>query len=303
MVQSRIAPAPISRGMSVRKLPRASYDEIEGVCNHYLYGESVRRRGAAHRLLQGRHEDEGRRRRVAVEDLAHERATLLAPAQEAEVAAGARGCAAARTAMLEWAEDLRQVRRSRRRWWSSSCARRAPEIAAVARAARGDRGTPSPPRPRERVLAGHHHRRRLELGARPRAVRRRVVPPGARRCARGVARRRPAQRPARRDARPPRAAARGMPALWRRRAPVRADRRGGAPPRRRGRAGEPGAAGERGDAYAEPAPLWPRRWSPRPRGLRGVRRWILAPPSLRLPSLNCGLCHVSLTRLTSAGRR
>ena len=36
MIQSRIAPAPISRGMSVRKLPRASYDEIEGVCNHYL---------------------------------------------------------------------------------------------------------------------------------------------------------------------------------------------------------------------------------------------------------------------------
>ena len=67
MVQSRIAPAPISRGMSVRKLPRASYDEIEGVCNHYLAKTGGAYDGPASR---------------AVFDLAHEVKALLAPAQE-----------------------------------------------------------------------------------------------------------------------------------------------------------------------------------------------------------------------------
>ena len=94
MVLSRIAPAPISRGMSVRKLPRASYDEIEGVCNHYLAKVCAQRERAPplasppltprplHTQTGGAYDGPASR---AVFDLAHEVKALLAPAQEEDL--------------------------------------------------------------------------------------------------------------------------------------------------------------------------------------------------------------------------
>ena len=149
MVQSRIAPAPISRGMSVRKLPRASYDEIEGVCNHYLAKTGGAYDGPASR---------------AVFDLAHEVKALLAPAQEEE----GRRCARVRhleNLMLEWEEVFGQgssaltpaVVVEQLRAQSAEIAQLRARLAATeeyAVAAEAEW---------ERVLAGHHHQHRLEL--------------------------------------------------------------------------------------------------------------------------------------------
>ena len=198
MVQSRIAPAPISRGMSVRKLPRASYDEIEGVCNHYLAKTGGAYDGPASR---------------AVFDLAHEVKALLAPAQEEE----GRRCARVRhleNLMLEWEEVfgqgssaltpavvVEQLRAQSAEIGQLRARLAATEEYAVAAEAEW-----------ERVLAGHPPAP-PRARARPRAVRRRVVHRRRRGGRAAVARSRPAQRPARRDARPPRAAARNAGAL------------------------------------------------------------------------------------------
>ena len=149
MVQSRIAPAPISRGMSVRKLPRASYDEIEGVCNHYLAKTGGAYDGPASR---------------AVFDLAHEVKALLAPAQEEEGRRRAR-VRHLENLMLEWEEVFGQgssaltpaVVVEQLRAQSAEIAQLRARLAATeeyAVAAEAEW---------ERVLAGHHHQHRLEL--------------------------------------------------------------------------------------------------------------------------------------------
>ena len=149
MVQSRIAPAPISRGMSVRKLPRASYDEIEGVCNHYLAKTGGAYDGPASR---------------AVFDLAHEVKALLAPAQEEEGRRRARA-RHLENLMLEWEEVFGQgssaltpaVVVEQLRTQSAEIAQLRARLAATeeyAVAAEAEW---------ERVLAGHHHQHRLEL--------------------------------------------------------------------------------------------------------------------------------------------
>ena len=149
MVQSRIAPAPISRGMSVRKLPRASYDEIEGVCNHYLAKTGGAYDGPASR---------------AVFDLAHEVKALLAPAQEEEGRRRAR-VRHLENLMLEWEEVFGQ---------GSSALTPAvvveqlrtqgAEIAQLrARLAATEEYAVAAEAEWERVLAGHHHQHRLEL--------------------------------------------------------------------------------------------------------------------------------------------
>ena len=149
MVQSRIAPAPISRGMSVRKLPRASYDEIEGVCNHYLAKTGGAYDGPASR---------------AVFDLAHEVKALLAPAQAEEGRRRAR-VRHLENLMLEWEEVFGQgssaltpaVVVEQLRAQSAEIAQLRARLAATeeyAVAAEAEW---------ERVLAGHHHQHRLEL--------------------------------------------------------------------------------------------------------------------------------------------
>ena len=173
MVQSRIAPAPISRGMSVRKLPRASYDEIEGVCNHYLAKVCTARARIATRVaaahasptphLQTGGAYDGPASR-AVFDLAHEVKALLAPAQEEEGRRRAR-VRHLENLMLEWEEVFGQgssaltpaVVVEQLRAQSAEIAQLRARLAATeeyAVAAEAEW---------ERVLAGHHHQHRLEL--------------------------------------------------------------------------------------------------------------------------------------------
>ena len=173
MVQSRIAPAPISRGMSVRKLPRASYDEIEGVCNHYLAKVCTARARTATRVAAahasptphaqtgGAYDGPASR---AVFDLAHEVKALLAPAQEEEGRRRAR-VRHLENLMLEWEEVFGQgssaltpaVVVEQLRAQSAEIAQLRARLAATeeyAVAAEAEW---------ERVLAGHHHQHRLEL--------------------------------------------------------------------------------------------------------------------------------------------
>ena len=173
MVQSRIAPAPISRGMSVRKLPRASYDEIEGVCNHYLAKVCTARARTATRVATahasptphaqtgGAYDGPASR---AVFDLAHEVKALLAPAQEEEGRRRAR-VRHLENLMLEWEEVFGQgssaltpaVVVEQLRAQSAEIAQLRARLAATeeyAVAAEAEW---------ERVLAGHHHQHRLEL--------------------------------------------------------------------------------------------------------------------------------------------
>ena len=173
MVQSRIAPAPISRGMSVRKLPRASYDEIEGVCNHYLAKVCTARARIATRVAAahasptphsqtgGAYDGPASR---AVFDLAHEVKALLAPAQEEEGRRRAR-VRHLENLMLEWEEVFGQgssaltpaVVVEQLRAQSAEIAQLRARLAATeeyAVAAEAEW---------ERVLAGHHHQHRLEL--------------------------------------------------------------------------------------------------------------------------------------------
>ena len=173
MVQSRIAPAPISRGMSVRKLPRASYDEIEGVCNHYLAKVCTARARIATRVAAahasptphaqtgGAYDGPASR---AVFDLAHEVKALLAPAQEEEGRRRAR-VRHLENLMLEWEEVFGQ---------GSSALTPAvvveqlraqgAEIAQLrARLAATEEYAVAAEAEWERVLAGHHHQHRLEL--------------------------------------------------------------------------------------------------------------------------------------------
>ena len=173
MVLSRIAPAPISRGMSVRKLPRASYDEIEGVCNHYLAKVCTARARIATRVAAahasptphaqtgGAYDGPASR---AVFDLAHEVKALLAPAQEEEGRRRAR-VRHLENLMLEWEEVFGQ---------GSSALTPAvvveqlraqgAEIAQLrARLAATEEYAVAAEAEWERVLAGHHHQHRLEL--------------------------------------------------------------------------------------------------------------------------------------------
>ena len=135
--------------MSVRKLPRASYDEIEGVCNHYLAKTGGAYDGPASR---------------AVFDLAHEVKALLAPAQEEEGRRRAR-VRHLENLMLEWEEVFGQ---------GSSALTPAvvveqlraqgAEIAQLrARLAATEEYAVAAEAEWERVLAGHHHQHRLEL--------------------------------------------------------------------------------------------------------------------------------------------
>ena len=159
--------------MSVRKLPRASYDEIEGVCNHYLAKVCTARARTATRVAAahasptphaqtgGAYDGPASR---AVFDLAHEVKALLAPAQEEEGRRRAR-VRHLENLMLEWEEVFGQ---------GSSALTPAvvveqlraqgAEIAQLrARLAATEEYAVAAEAEWERVLAGHHHQHRLEL--------------------------------------------------------------------------------------------------------------------------------------------